>query len=151
MTALRLIFASTALALLLAAFAAFLPVKNYGVAPTKHGEPADALEKKTGFRELAQQFDRSSLPKPAPPITTAENAGVIPAKPDPKEVLDQNRYLGMADSDGREAAIFAKGEQTFLLKPGENIDGFTLKSLNGSTALFEKEGQDFRLQISPER
>jgi hypothetical protein len=152
MTRLRVAYAIAALGTVLAAFMAFWPIDEKTVAdPTENVSP-DLAYAATEFHALASLFDRSALPEPVlPPASAANNAPAAPP-PDPAALLRKYRYLGMAKSDGRQAALFSgNNDQNFILKPGESIDGFKLLSLDGTNARFEKEGQDFELPLSSEQ
>ncbi|NOX95411.1 MAG: hypothetical protein GXP04_10075 [Alphaproteobacteria bacterium] len=145
-------YAIAALSAVLAAFLAFWPIKNQAVTdPTKNVIP-DLADAATEFHALATLFDRSQLPEPAQPQTSAANDAPAAPPPDPAASLRKYRYLGMAKSDGRQAAVFGgDNNQNFILKPDESIDGFKLLSLDGISARFEKEGQDFELPLSSEQ
>ncbi len=152
MTRLHVAYAIAALGTVLAAFMAFWPIEERAIAdPTESTNPNFA-NTATEFHALARLFDRSPLPEPAPPTVAAANEVPAAPPPDPAASLRKYRYLGMAKSDGRQAALFSgNNDQNFILKPGESIDGFKLLSLDGTSARFEKEGQDFELPLSSEQ
>ncbi len=152
MTRLHVAYAIAALGAVLAAFMAVWPIEEKAVAdPTENANPkiADAV---TEFHALARLFDRSPLPEPTPPPASTANVAPAAPPPDPAASLRKYRYLGMAKSDGRQAAVFGgDNNQNFIIKPGESIDGFKLLSLDETSARFEKEAQDFELPLSSEQ
>lgn len=144
MNAQRIVFAAAALTAATAAAVAFWPLR----APQtpEFDVNADAPQPDgPRFQSLAMHFDRANLPEPTRP-TAPETAVARP--PDPAEALQRYRYIGMADSDGRKAAVFESGGATQILKPGDDLAGFTLSEFDETSALFELEGRNVRLPLA---
>ncbi len=151
MTRLQVTYVVATLGLVLAASLAFWPIKTQAVAGPADDRISDLADAATDFHALTKLFDRSLLPEPAPPTVAAANVAPVAPPPDPAALLRKYRYVGMAKSDDRQAAVFGgDNNQNFILKPGESIDGFKLLSFDGTSARFEKEGQDFELPLSSE-
>lgn len=147
MNVLRVIYAISGLILLAAASMAFwpvsapeLPASDFAKIMTKESP------KELRFQSLAARFDRTDLPDPAPPEPVAAARTAPP--PDPAKTLRRYRYLGMAASDGRKAAVFENAGTTRILKPGDPLEGFALTAFDETSAQFELEGRKVNLSLA---
>lgn len=148
MSPVRILFATAALIIFVAALIVLWPVRTPLLPASKtHNAIAETTPNTLRFQSLAARFDRSDLPEPQPP-ESQETANAAPPPPDPTEVLQRYRYLGMADADGRGAAVFEYGGDTKLLKQGGQLEGFTLATFDAVSAVFELNGREVRLSLT---
>jgi len=77
---------------------------------------------------------------PPPPVRHPDKA---------QDAIKGMKLLAIYRSPKREIVVVQKGSRSYLLSPGEALLGYRLKEVQDTSALFEKGGNEYRLELPP--
>ena len=96
-------------------------------------------------------FWDSRRPLEAPPVVVAETAGEDAADaPAAEKVLKGLTLSGIVANDDESRVIITYQKEQMRLAPGQDIAGWTLRSVQPDAAVFEDSGREVTLRLRPQ-